>query len=247
MSEKIADKIRKLLALAKSPNEAEAMAAMDKAQELMAAYGVSVDTVETEGQAGDADPVVSEEFDPNGTPTWKGLLLVGLGEAYSCEVYKSGKTYVVIGKPHRVAILKSFFEYLTATVDRTAKEARQRAQNDPYAEPNMYVNYSWRKWGTDFRTAMAGRISQRLKEKARQLRQTTTAATGSALVVQDLHNSLMRENQQFLAKQGISLRAGRTSRTRDTSASAAGRAAGDRTGLSGQMRGGASRRALSGH
>lgn len=245
-SQKIIEKIQKLLALSSSPNEAEAMAAMAKAQELLTGHDLAMSDVES--RPDEPDELVEREEVPNGmktAPAWHGWILSGLAKANNCQSYCHGGGFFLIGKPHRVAIVRSLFDYLLDTVEREKAKAMAEARQNPMSEPNLY-GYSWRKWGTDFKQGMASRINQRLKEQTEQAKEHGTAQV-SALAVQSQATLARQEIDAWMRAHGMRLTP-RTTRSRSSSGYGAGTAAGDRVGLNSQLGGGSgsSRRMLSG-
>lgn len=98
------DKIKKLLALGKSPNANEAAAALAKAQELMEQYGVDKDTiVEAE--------IVEEEIIRHGgerPPAYEVYLMNAVARAFGCRLlHRRGfqeARWVYIGPQHRAEI-----------------------------------------------------------------------------------------------------------------------------------------------
>jgi hypothetical protein len=249
-SQKIISKIQALLALGQSPNENEAMAAMQKAQELLALHDLALSDVE--GRADEPSEDVTREEIANGlksAPAWQGWILSGLAKVNHCEAFVSSGTFHLIGKPHRIAIVKSLFSYLIDTVEREQKKAMAIAKRDPNAEPNMYgtVAYSWRKWSTDFKQGMASRINKRLSEQAEQAKVYGSGQV-SALAVQNQAGLARREIDDWKRENGLRLSRSSGTRTRNSSGYASGQAAGNRAGLNAQMGAGAtgSRMALPG-
>ena len=249
-SQRIVERIQKLLALGNSPNEAEAMEAMRKAQELLAQHDLAMSDVENRATGEPDEPVGKEEV-PNGmrtAPAWHGWILSGLAKANNCQSYSQGGSFYLIGKPHRVAIVKSLFSYLLDTVEREQKAAMAIAKRDPMAEPNLYgtQRYSWRKWGTDFRQGMASRIHKRLAEQAEQAKVYGSGQV-SALAVQNQATLARQELDSWMRANGMRLTR-RTTRTRNSSGYGAGQDAGNRAGLNSQLGGGSTpaRKALSG-
>lgn len=236
----IVKKIQKLLALAGSANEHEAMAAMAKAQEMLAQH--DLDMAEVQSHSDEPDEAVTKGKVATGkkaAPKWEGFIFMGLAKANNCEAYRSGGVLCMIGRPHRMEVVRSLFEYLINTVDRESKKALAEAKLDPQAEPNLYGtrSYSWRKWETDFRNGMALRIYRRLEEQTK-LNKEQGAGQVSALVVQSQAEIAQREIQEWMEANGLRLRNTRAKKIRGGSGYSAGADAGDRVGLNGQLGGG---------
>ena len=168
---KIIDKIQKLLALSKSPNEHEAALAAEKAQELLATYNIAVSEVE----AGEAKTSVIQDVIKTKRSAWQRVVRVSASRMYFCEYYFS--TYIVeapqrkrgfvkydlhfyVGEPHNIAVAKMMSEYLIDTVWRLA---RAGARAHPRLERNRY-----RKAFTNACSRrLQARIFERIQESSR--------------------------------------------------------------------------------
>jgi hypothetical protein len=107
--DKIKDKIKKLFALSKSPNAAEAASALRKAQELMDQYGVS-------GEDIGRPEIKAEEVNTNSgkkPPQYQGRLMFNIAGAFGCRVaygfirrdgYKAVYGSTFIGLEHQAKI-----------------------------------------------------------------------------------------------------------------------------------------------
>lgn len=100
----ILDKIKKLLALGRSPNANEAAAALAKAQELMEQYGIDGDTVID-------SEIVEEEIARHGgekPPAYEGYLMNAIARAFGCRLIHrqgfEGAKWVYIGPAHRAEV-----------------------------------------------------------------------------------------------------------------------------------------------
>ncbi|MDR2109714.1 MAG: DUF2786 domain-containing protein [Spirochaetaceae bacterium] len=124
--EKIKSKIKKLLALSKSPNANEAAAALEMARDMMEKYGVGAES------AGQFD-VSAEEFKGNGgerPPKYEMVLVTQIAKAFGCrnaygvveirDTYHCGHT--LIGVEHRAKIAAFMAEVLL----RKLKAARTK-------------------------------------------------------------------------------------------------------------------------
>ncbi|MEN9316068.1 MAG: hypothetical protein RIS35_2461 [Pseudomonadota bacterium] len=82
------DKIRKCLALSKSPEAHEAAAALRQAQKLMAMHGISEDDIDAHPQ-GDAsvNATTSKRHQP-----WEGILAAALAKTFGIGVHRAGGT-----------------------------------------------------------------------------------------------------------------------------------------------------------
>lgn len=123
--ESIANKIKKLLALSQSPNEAEAIAASKKAQDLLTRYNLSMADV-ADPQAIDEEVEQQTLFHLDSKREWVITLLDGVARANFCSIIMtSGKgygcDYKLIGRPSNIAVASLMYEYLSETVERLAR------------------------------------------------------------------------------------------------------------------------------
>lgn len=133
---KILDKIKKLLALSKSPNEHEAQAAMLKAQELMAKYGMSVEeSVETE------ITYTSTIAETSGNAAFRAPLGAIIAKNFRCEVFLSGGCISFYGHSEDVPICKEVFEYAYSTIKRLGTKRYNEAKKAGYDTRGFYTNY----------------------------------------------------------------------------------------------------------
>ncbi|WP_428769320.1 DUF2786 domain-containing protein [Treponema sp. HNW] len=152
MNEQIKKKIKKLLALSKSPNENEAMAALEKARKLMEENGLS-DL--------DCDIYTEETKCLKSRPLWQQI--IGSGVAWIngtvVRIISDDGSPVVRfhGSETDVFISKEMYQYLVKTVDRMAKQNIRKNAKKPYRDSykegmatSLYVRmleagalYSW--------------------------------------------------------------------------------------------------------
>lgn len=133
---KILDKIKKLLALSKSPNEHEAQAAMLKAQELMAKYGMSVEeSVETE------ITYTSTVAETSGNATFRAPLGAIIAKNFRCEVFLYDGCISFYGHSEDVPICKEVFEYAYKTIKRLSTKRYNEARSAGYETKGFYTQY----------------------------------------------------------------------------------------------------------
>lgn len=124
-TEKILPKIKKLLALSQSPNEAEATAAAEKAHGLLRDYNLSMTDIEGCGE----EKEVRGSVVHSGTrqTTWKRNLLNRVATFNYCAmVYwgnSLGYSWKLFGREANVQASMAMWEYLTETVERMGKKA----------------------------------------------------------------------------------------------------------------------------
>lgn len=233
----IQQKIQALLALATSPNEGEAAAAMDKAQELLAKHNLSMKDVVSEEGASKYKIVQGKVGD---VFAHKRTLGVAIAKLYFCKYFysvvhaesKGGNTYkreqhCFAGEQHNLDIASIMFDYLVVTIDRLAKEAA-----DQLEDKSKY-------WGfqTAFKTAAAIRVGNRVMDKIRACTAPTTPG-GNLPALASLYDRSDSEIRAFLESQ-MSLSVGKTKKQMyDAAGLRAGRVAGDSIGLDTQIGGG---------
>ena len=127
----IADKIRKLLALSKSPNEAEAISALAKAHEMLRKYNLDIDQIINAPEKS----IVDEPFlEGSRARKWKLNLLQEIATFNYCKVYKtvlqnapvknvrkvSAFYFSVVGREANVASCKVMAEYIFSAIDNAS-------------------------------------------------------------------------------------------------------------------------------
>jgi hypothetical protein len=198
MSDKIIDRIKKLLAMSNgkgtTPEEAAAFAA--EAQRMLAQHGLDLATVEASGgtKASDSDGPIGEHEHERATRSkvvWMGRLAHGIALAGGGDMYwqtawtTQGRLIraVFIGTPSQVAAWSVMYNFLLDEIDRLARIAV--AKLPPY-EPA-------RNYGNSFRLGATAVVTTRLHAIAQEQRrgfeariaeeQQKALATGSVLTV----------------------------------------------------------------
>jgi len=229
-----AQKIQALLNLATSPNEAEATAAMEKAQELLAKYNLSMADVVKSGEKKFAimKTKITDVF------AHKRRVGVAVGKLYFAKHYfevvptqsKSKNVYnrerhCFAGEQHNADIALMMFEYLIKTIDRLAKEAADRME-----DKKKYWSFQ-----TGFKTACAQRVYERMMDKL----QTSTAPAspgGNLPALANLYNQTQQEVTEFLENELGGLKSVKNRpQNYDRDGMIAGRKAGDSIGLDAQI------------
>ncbi|MGD9678134.1 MAG: DUF2786 domain-containing protein [Vulcanibacillus sp.] len=123
MSDIILSKVKKLLALGNSPNEAEAQSAIEKAHQLLKDYNLSISDIEQDSKYGIIEKVISES---KNDIQWKKFIMIGVAKANYC-IYLATKSHIgivnqYIGKEHNVVVAKEMTTYLFNTVERLSKQ-----------------------------------------------------------------------------------------------------------------------------
>jgi hypothetical protein len=126
----ILDKVKKLLALSKSPNANEAAAALQRAQQLMEEYGIEQETVV-------AAEIVEEEVIRHGgtkPPAFEVYLVTAIARSFGCRVIlqssliEKDARWLFIGLSHRAEISS----YLCVVLLRKLAAARRNYMKDIY-------------------------------------------------------------------------------------------------------------------
>ena len=172
----IEERIRKLLALADSPNENEAAAAAEKAQALMLRYGIEMATIAASGGERLAvdEHVVDGKVDP-----WRRMLAAAVahsagGEivwAPDCHARSQGKIFFY-GPAGAVGGIVELYRYLEAqlvVISAAATAARRERR------------VHGRTWRNSFLLGAVARVGQRLD--ARRAEAAATVDSGRALVL----------------------------------------------------------------
>ncbi len=182
--ENIVEKIRKLLALSQSDNEAEASLAMQRVHELLVKYNLEMEEVKVNNT-----PVTKEVMaDGQRLKEWRLELAVGIAKAYFCKTLITNFDYGyyefnLVGKPHNIEIAKSMYEYLESAIMRISKKNIRKNAKAKYRESYKY--------------GMAMRLADRLQEKMHSYGEKTDRKS-KALVVN------LYENEKMLIEEFLS-------------------------------------------
>lgn len=149
MAKNIKDKIAKLLALAESPNENEARAALLKARKLMAEYKLRPDEIKREK----SDKVVRDSLDITCTimtNPWVGALTQVIAEHYCCRAFmtrmRGSRTVTVglVGLEEDFEIAKRIVLYAYDSVMSYIKREIKKVPGDPPGTYREKCNaYGW--------------------------------------------------------------------------------------------------------
>lgn len=195
--EKVMERLRNLLALSKSPNEAEASRAFERAQIILAEHNLSMADLEEPTGAVIAD----EEMVTSAYP-WRRKLGTATASMFFCaymyNTQKRGKTaydvHAFVGKRHNVTVAKLMFGYLMTTVDRLAHAASRNIAKDQQSP-----------YRVSFRNACTSRLCARIAERIMSAKAGEVKGdTGRALMLVDAYKLAASENQTFLKDNGYS-------------------------------------------
>ena len=123
----IKNRIRKLLALSKSPNENEAMAALEKARKLMDEYQLSEGDCKYEAHEAKATKRYSQ---------WRGVLAQAMEYLYCCKSWRDEITgqRVFFGESIDALMASEMYLYLSKTTERMAKQNIRKTAKRKYRE-----------------------------------------------------------------------------------------------------------------
>lgn len=219
--EKILELYRKLMAKANgTENEAEALAFMEKAQELLAKHNLS----EADAHVEEEPEFVNRQHMTVDTNKWRLAMFNAVAKLYFCKMIRNhvdwkGKYRPVpefIGRPHNVEIALSMALYLEKTVLRLAKEA-----------------YPDRRSRLQFENGCGMRIATRIWAMVTEMH--VEKGDGSGLPALYKNEAVLVDQwiKDFYGKLGSTA----TRRTQVTNATLAGRQAAEGVHLGGQVGG----------
>lgn len=219
-AEKALDRVRKLLALATSPDVHEAATAAAQAQALITRHRLEQWLDAERDAADDPDPIA----DATDTPLevarklrpWKVALACALADVNGCVAYTldRGDTQAIalVGRARDRAAVETLWAWAVKRVEwlsATHGEGKSR------------------KWHEAFRVGAVDVLARRLGEAAKGARE---ASTGAELATIDRASAVHREALDRFVEERLGLRSGRGMRV-DASAYARGRRAAEGMGL----------------
>ena len=157
--ELIIDKIRKLIALSKSPNEHEAASAAAKAQALLLEHNIAAATL-TEGKS--PPGFATDDQYVTWGENWKGYVCSAIALLYLCRYI--GTPYVVpnsarqihqhsfVGLPHNAIVAREIARYVVEAIERVAA-----------LHCETIAKHALEAYSESFKLAAAGRIGARVR------------------------------------------------------------------------------------
>lgn len=196
------DKVRKLLALATSPNPHEAAAAAARAQALIETHRLQAWIDADRAAVEDPDPIVDARDQPlvvaRRIRRWKTALAVVLGQANGCVAYTldSGKesAIVLVGRARDRAAVTELWSWLVQRIEWLS--ATHGAGQD-------------KKWHEAFRLGVVDSVAERLSEGAAEAR---SGLDETALVVVDPARAAHRDALDRFVADNLQLGRGRAVR-----------------------------------
>lgn len=224
-TDKVIDRIKKLLSLASSANEHEAASAMAKATELMVQHQISEASV----SLADEPEQVEEQvlFESGRRVVWKGAIAEALTYAAGCKSYTligGGKSSLrLIGTPSALATVRYMFAYLVKEIERISKRSFIASGQ---------VGRS-RAWQNAFKIGATSVICKRIKMQRKEtIAAAAAAGQNDALVVVKQGE---KDVSVFMAREvGATKKSSRPSMS-SSAGYTSGRDAGSKVNLGGNM------------
>ena len=249
-SDKVLDKIRKLLRLAEGAgSEGEAAAAAGAAARLMAEHEVAMADLDAGEVADpeDSELVGEESVDTTGKIVpWRGSLahsaarLFGCRMFYGCHLRGMGVPYRVVGRPRDIGAVRYTYQYLVREVERLATMAWECQELEfklaAMRGETVYGRETAATWKTSFRLGAATTIAERVRDTRQDvIREATSGARRPAGAI-----ARIEKNDSAVTEYVARLRLGRARVTsiRSHGGFESGRAAGHEVAMGGGARAG---------
>lgn len=197
-TQKAISKIKKLLALNdRAGTEAEAFAAMAKAQELLIKHGLDMDNVKIAN--GECYEVDHSQMDKQQAP-WKVYIWDGCAHLYFCSFFykRHQKVNSLVGKSSNLQICKYLIEYIIRTGESIATK-----------EALFLPSGSRRSYKHSFLLGFAYTINSRCKDEIKRAKEEgiKDQSTGNMLVVKSLYEQTTLELEATLQQMKINPKA----------------------------------------
>ena len=222
-NENIIELIKKCFALSGSPNEHEAARAMEKAQELLEKYNLSLADVAVRVKS----EIIRQYYNVLGRFLWRKMLVVYIAQRNFCQGYmisgRAGRDVVlIIGREVNVAATVEMVNWILPQVERLGRQAAR--QHNPREDFEGEGCVSKQRFRNSFCLGLVTRVNNRLYE-AQQERAACNVNT-KALVVN------LRAEVDDWVKENLSMgRGGQGARNESWGGYSAGRSAGDSVSL----------------
>ena len=223
--DKIIERVQKLFALAgNNPNEAEALAALEKAHAILAQHNLDIRDIEMSGTAPDSEDHRREKLDTETTMPERYFSWIwdGVGALHYCRVVycrpnpsRYATRYTVIGRRINVLVATQLALYLCQTMRRCLSDDMKQTGRRDHAYKNAFL------------TGMARRLCSRMVDMKE--------AQANALVLWAGDEDT--KNKEFLEQIfGDAVRTKKAVATRmDAAGLKAGRSAGDKVSFNQQV------------
>lgn len=141
MNEKIIEKVQKLINLAgNNPNEAEAQAAMLKAQQLMAQYHIDAKAI---GEKPEDKKVESVIIEGNQSTAWAIRLANVITSNFRCSLLRvPHQGLMFVGLAEDVAIAKGIYVFATQVLEKNMKKLRRQYRKQGLSTEGISQDYA---------------------------------------------------------------------------------------------------------
>jgi hypothetical protein len=194
MTERIIDKIRKLLALAADATEPnEAALAAERAQALMIEHAIEEEAVRGKGgESAPSEPIETEllwdyrvpktwnkgtswekkSMAPSKIPQWHVQLAGAMARSFLCRVYyTSGREITMVGRRSAREVFSATYFYVRSEIEKLCN-AGWKVERDERTSPS---GAEARRWKTAFYSGAVSTISTRLRDSMKKLEAGTGA------------------------------------------------------------------------
>jgi hypothetical protein len=177
----VADKIKKLLALAESSNPNEAALAAAKAQELMVKYAVEESEIAAKpGAVVEEIGVEAMGASSKGSAHWSAVLAEAMSRSFFCRVYRAPRVDIfIVGRKTDREAFRATWAHLSSEIDRMANGAYRRDLAPSCMRGATLAAYAT-KWKRGFSVGAAVTVKERLESSLKLL---VADGSGTALVL----------------------------------------------------------------
>lgn len=178
VNKKIIERIKKLLSLAQSNNENEALSSLSKARELMAKY--KIEMAEVKNKEEQKEEVINgkmEEFTHDGRTIWKSLIVKVVADNFGCYCYiDRDKKFVILGKETDVSVCKGMITFAIKIVEK---------EGNKLANAYKRMGYSTRGLKKEYGIGFARGLEKKFEEQNQQESNSNTGVGYQLMVVKD--------------------------------------------------------------
>jgi hypothetical protein len=145
----IVERIRKLLRLAEDTGatEAEAAAALERANALLIRHNLTLDRIAAASGAAAAPTVTEQAIRAGWRGNWRASLIYLLAKHNLCEPFSSlvgrVESVVVVGRPANVAATHAMFDWIAAQLERFAQAEWQAFDRDQREATGPFPGRGW--------------------------------------------------------------------------------------------------------
>lgn len=137
--EQIMEKVKKLLSLAESDNEHEAISASLMAQKLLAKYNIDIEAVTGKEKE---EEIEETRVEVENGHSWKYALAFGIADNYCCKCYvKGSQIFVFRGYRSDIMIARQVFAYLFSVCKRLGRTYEREYRKENYYASGIYNSY----------------------------------------------------------------------------------------------------------